>query len=130
MSRCRMRLTQNPSHRGTESASVSRCSETASGRLLDLCNLFPLHPRGGQDDALGQPVAAANLDLGVRKVQDLNHDLVIRAGIVGIDDPDAVGHLQTALERRAAPGENRQAMSAGNLDNESSADQYLSLIHI
>ena len=104
--------------------SVSRSPEPTSGDSLDFRDFVPPDPRGGEDDALRQAVAAADLDVGVRKVQDLDHHFVRRPRVVGIDDADAVGDLKTTLEWGAASGENRQAMSGWNLDNESSADEH------
>src|SRR5215213_9574805 len=95
-------------------------AESSSIGLLDLLDFLPLHPGGGEDDALRQAVASANLDVCGREVQDLDHHFVCRPRVVGVDDADAVGDLETALERGAASGENRQAMSGWNLDNESS----------
>ena len=44
-------------------------------------------------------------------------------GIVGIDDADAVGNEQTALERGAASGENSKKMTGRYLDNETGPDE-------
>ena len=85
---------------------------------------MPADPRRLQDDPLRDPVAAAQLDRGVRHVQDLYHHFVVRPGVVGIDDTDAVRHHQAALQRRAAAGKYGKKVAARNLDDEAGPDEY------
>ena len=67
-----------------------------------------------------QTVALLDLHLGRGEIKDLNHDFILRAGIVRVDDADAIGHQQPALEWCTASGENSQTMTGRYLDNETS----------
>src|SRR5688572_29902871 len=138
MSMCRIRLTpesvapRRRGHRDKKAFSVPRClgvsssitgsSKTTAGYRRDFVDFLPLYARRGQHDALRQPVTPADLNVGAGEIQHLNHHLVRRSAIIGIDDADAVGDHQSALERRAASGKNRQAMAGGYLDNEAGAN--------
>ena len=70
-----------------------------------------------------QAVAPPDVYRLVGDVQHLDHDLVLRAGIVRIDDADPVGDHQSALEWRAASGENREAVAGRHLDDEAGPDE-------
>src|SRR4051812_22337195 len=95
--------------------SVPRSPESATSHVSDLGNLVPRHPWRRQHNGLGEAVAAAHHDIRICHVQDLYHHLVIWPGIVGIDDPDAVGHGQSPLERGAASGENGKKVTGWHL---------------
>src|SRR5438093_11795810 len=79
--------------------------ETAASGDARLEHLVPDHARRGEHDALRQAVAALNRHITIGHVEQLDHHLVRGPGVVGIDDADAVGHDQSALERGAASGE-------------------------
>jgi hypothetical protein len=98
-------------------------AKPAADRFAQLGHLVPGDARRRQDDALGQPVATLDLRVAVADVQQLDHDLVRRPGIVRIDDADAIGHHETALEWRAASGENPEEVSGRHLDDETGAHQ-------
>ena len=86
-------------------------------------HLLPGDARCRQDDPLCQPVAALDVGVVLADVEQLDHDLVRGARIVRIDDADAVGDDETALEWRAASGENRQEISGRHFDDETGAHQ-------
>ena len=73
------------------------------------------HARGRQDDGLREAIATCDVHLRGRNIQDLHDHLVIRAGIVGIDHAHAVGNHESALERRAASGENTKEVTVGTV---------------
>src|SRR5690554_6565776 len=64
---------------------VSGCPDSAPRLVPDSFDFVPMNPGRREDNALSQPVAAADLHLGRRDVQHLDHDFVLRAGVVGID---------------------------------------------
>ena len=59
----------------------------------------------------------------IRDVQQLNLDLVRRAAIVGVDDADAVGDHQPALERRAAAGKYPEKVAVGHGNHQARPNQ-------
>ena len=102
---------------------ASSGAEAPTGLVPDFRYFSPGHPRGRQDDTLGETVAFLHINDRIGDVQRLNHDFIGRAAIVGINDPDAVGDHQSTLERRAASGENRQEMTGRHFDDEAGPDQ-------
>jgi hypothetical protein len=67
---------------------------------------------------LRQAVAAPDLHSLRREIQQGNLDLVSRPAIVRIDNADAVGDHQPALERRAAAREDPQELSSRHFDHQ------------
>lgn len=86
-------------------------------------NLVPTDLWGGQNHPLGQSVSSPDLDVGIGDIEELNHHFVGWATVIGIDDADAVGHQQPALEWCAASGDNRQEVTVRHFDDEASPDQ-------
>ena len=72
---------------------------------------------------MSDPIARTDLDRRSRDVDDGNLQLVARAAIVGVDNTDAVGDHQAALERCAAAGEHRQEHLGGDFDYQPGWDQ-------
>ena len=91
--------------------------------LADATDLVPDNSRCRQDDSLRQTVALLNLHLGSGEIEDLNHDFILRAGIVRVYDADAIGDEQPALEWRTASSENSKKMTGRYLDNETGPHQ-------
>jgi len=85
---------------------------------------MPGYSRGGEDNTLGEPIAACHLYFRVGKVEHLHHDLVIWARIIRIDDADAVGDHQTALERRAASSEDTKEVTGGYLNDQAGPHEH------
>ncbi len=79
--------------------------------------------RGGQHDALRDPIAAFDGHVGIRHVQHLDEDFVLRSRIVWINYADAVRHHQPPFQRRAAAREHAEKVSFRNLDDQSGGHQ-------
>src|SRR6187551_2102801 len=110
MSTCRIRRTVTPSAAGGSE------STTVLLPQLGCVDLAPLHARGGQDDALRQPISARHQHLFPGDVEHLDTYFVLGTGIVGIDDAHPVGHHQSTFEWCAASSENTQEESRRHLD--------------
>ena len=72
---------------------------------------------------MGQTVAPFDLHVAGGHVYHLYQYLVGWAGVVWIDDTDAVGDHEAALERGAASGENREEVTGRHLDDEAGPDE-------
>ena len=103
--------------------SVSCGPKPAARGRPDGARLLPRHVWRLKNNALRKAVSSLDLDFAGGEIQHLNHDFVLRARIVRIDDAHAVGDEQPALERRAASGKNSQKMPGRYLDNETSPDE-------
>ena len=72
---------------------------------------------------MGQAITPLHLHFGATDVEHLDHHLVFRPAIVGIEDADAVGDDKSSLEWRAASGKNGQEMSGGHFDDQARPDE-------
>src|SRR6267142_2234823 len=77
---------------------ISCGAESAAGDLAEVSDFLPAHAGRGEYDALGQAIAPLHLHVGATDIEHLDHHLVIRAAIVGIDHAHAVGDGKSALE--------------------------------
>jgi hypothetical protein len=109
--------------RSANDISVSGGPEPTPCHGANVRHLVPAHPGSLQHDTLRQTVSPLDLHFRPCEIENLDHDFVLRSGIVGIHDADAIGNEQTALERRAASGENSQKMTGRYLDNETCPDE-------
>ena len=109
----------SPETRAPPRASISRrpkppaAAPVARGVIFD-----PVRPDERQHQALRESVAGPDLHRLCREVEDLDLDLVSGTAVVAIDDPDAVGHHQAALERGAAAREHAQEVASRNGNDE------------
>src|SRR5262245_16245126 len=115
--------TEQREHRSVNATSVPRRPKPTPCHRANVGHLMPAHPGSLQHDTLSQAVSPLDLHFRPCEIENLDHDFVLRSGIVGIHDADAVGDEQTALERRAASGENSQKMTGRYLDNETCPDE-------
>ena len=116
--------------RSSQSAAIDRSkqpgtsgAEAAAGDLAEVTDFLPAHAGRGEDNALGQAITPLHLHFGATDVEHLDLNLVFWAAIVRVEDADAVGHHQSALERGAASGKNGEEISCGHLDDEARRDE-------
>src|ERR1041384_1768766 len=103
-----MRPSHNPSR--TRKPTIP----AATGMIAVMESVLPGRPAA----PVRQASAGPHDDGPGGEVEDFDLDLVLRAAVVAVNDADAVGHHQSAFERRTAAREDAEEMSSGYGDDE------------